>query len=125
MFLIGNIAIFGDCIKCQAEISEIFDEISEILTEILKACEISTEITKSRLKSRIIICKMGGEVGVFSFFTHAHSIFEVPECTWRGSATYPPCHGTGPYCFPTFTLCSHVVFLHEFTSKVSCSMEYG
>ena len=28
----------------------------------------------------------------------------------------------GPCCFPTFTLCSHVVFLHKVGSRVSCSM---
>ena len=54
---------------------------------------------------------MGGEVGVFLFFTHAHNIhFWGPAArAWRGPAAYPR-HGMGPCCFPTFTLCSHVVF---------------
>ena len=34
--------------------------------------------------------------------------FEVAARALRGSAAYPR-HGMGPCCFPTFTLCSHVV----------------
>ena len=61
-------------------------------------------------------------MGVFLFFTHAHIHFLRSRArAWRGSAAYPR-HGMGPCCFPTFTLCSHVVFLHEASSRVSCSM---
>ena len=96
--------------------SEIFREILISLkslpksaTEIPKSREISSEITKSLLKSRNI-CKMGGEVGVFFVFTHAHIHFLRSRVrAWRGSAAYPR-RGMGPCCFPTFTLCSHVVF---------------
>ena len=57
----------------KSEVPEIFAEIREILTEIPKSREISSKIPKSLLKSRNF-CKMGGEVGVFFFFTHAHNI---------------------------------------------------
>ena len=67
---------------------------------------------------------MGGEVGVFLFFTHAHNIhFWGPAArAWRGSGAYPR-HGMGPCCFPIFTLCSHVVFSTRLVQgPVSCSM---
>ena len=65
------------------EISEIFAEIREILTEIPKSREISSEITKSLLKSQNL-CIMSGEVGVFLFLRmHTYSLFEVSEGTWH------------------------------------------
>ena len=36
--------------------------------------------------------------------------FEVPQRALGAAPAAYPRHGMGPCCFPTFTLCSHVVF---------------
>ena len=92
-----------------------------MLTEIPK----SREITKSLLKSRNF-CKMGGEVGVFLFFMHAHIFtFEVPERA-LGAARRPTlAMAWATCCFPTFTLCSHVVYCTRVSCSMGLAMGYG